>query len=93
MALNCKHLHQLVLISTSEPTFKSNDLVLRFVEDEEPVEAVMDYLNQPLFKTASFPSDISSTAEMHRMKLPLPLLILERAGGKSRGSTVPGTSR
>lgn len=92
MALNCKYLHQLVFISTSEARFKSNNLVCRLVEDEEPVKAVIDDLNQPLFKTESFPSDISSRAEIHRMKLPLLLLILERAGGKSRRSRVPATS-
>lgn len=59
---------------------------------KEPVKAVIDDLNQPLFKTVSFPSDISTTAEMHRMKLPLSPLILERAGGKSRGSRVPAIS-
>lgn len=64
----------------------SNNLVWRLVEDEEPAKAVMDYLNQPLFKTVSFLSDISTTAEMHRMKLPLPLLILEGQVGKAEGA-------
>lgn len=62
------------------------------MEDEEAVKAAMDYLNVPLFKTVSFRSDISTAAEMHRMKLPLSLLILERAAGKSRGSRVPAIS-
>lgn len=48
------------------------------MEDEEPAEALMDYLNQPLFKT------VSTTAEMHRMELPL--LILERQVGKAEGA-------
>lgn len=52
----------------------------------------LDYLNAPLFKTVSFLSDIPTAAEMHRMKLPLSLLILERAVDKSRGSRVPAIS-
>lgn len=48
------------------------------MEDEEPAKPLMDYLNQPLFKT------VSTTAEMHRMELPL--LILERQVGKAEGA-------
>lgn len=48
------------------------------MEDEEPAKALMDYLNQTLFKT------VSTTAEVHRMELPL--LILERQVGKVEGA-------